>query len=86
MDELEERSAIAKSEAEIVSILPTLAEEETVVLTEESPEGGEALQTDGQAADAISESNKKLMDDLCRIKMELHAAQRTVEETKAANA
>ena len=84
MDELEERNATAKAEAEVVSVLPAL-EEDSVVLIEESPAGDEALQTDGQTADAVSEGNKKLMDDLCRMKMELQAAQRTVEETKAAN-
>ena len=83
MDELEERNATAKAEAGVVSVLPAL--EEPVVLIKESPTGDEALQTDGQTADEVSEGNKKLMDDLCRMKMELQAAQRTVEETKAAN-
>ncbi|KAK8816133.1 hypothetical protein WA556_001078 [Blastocystis sp. ATCC 50177/Nand II] len=79
--ELEERSQTTEPEEEIV--IPILPEED-------APADGDAPvaaneEAEESAPDDLSAENKKLMDDLCRMKLELQAAQRTVEETKVAN-
>lgn len=81
MAELEERSQTAEPEEEIV--IPILPEDDV-------PADGDAPvaaseEAEESAPDDLSTENKKLMDDLCRMKLELQAAQRTVEETKVAN-
>ena len=81
MAELEERSQTAEPEEEIV--IPILPEED-------APADGDAPvaaneEAEESSPDDLSAENKKRMGDLCRMKLELQAAQRTVEETKVAN-
>lgn len=84
MVELEERDRTAEPEEEIV--IPILREEDTPANSDTHLVTSEGtVQTEESSPDDLSSENKKLMDDLCRMKMELQAAQKTVEETKAAN-
>ena len=81
MAELEERSQTAEPEEEIV--IPILPEDDAPADGDAPVAANEEMEE--SAPDDLSAENKKLMDDLCRMKLELQAAQRTVEETKVAN-